>query len=76
MPADHLLKKIRTKKFKETGDWRYVYQNRLDKGCVQHNMVYGDFKVLPRRLAFDKLLRDKAFNIAKNPITWKSIWYS
>ena len=78
MPADHLLKKIRTKKFKETGDWRYIYQNRLDKGCVQHNMAYGDFKVLPRRLAFDKLLRvkhlillkillrDKAFDISKN----------
>ena len=30
-------------------------------------MVYGDFKDLPRRTASDKLLRDNAFNIAKNP---------
>ena len=30
-------------------------------------MVYGDFKDLTRRTAFDKILRDKAFNIAKNP---------
>ena len=30
-------------------------------------MVYGDFKNLTRRTAFDKILRDKAFNIAKNP---------
>ena len=30
-------------------------------------MAYGDFKDLARRTAFDKLLRDKAFNIAKNP---------
>ena len=30
-------------------------------------MVYGDFKDLNRRTAADKVLRDKAFNIAKNP---------
>ena len=30
-------------------------------------MAYGDFKDLVRRTAFDKVLRDKAFNIAKNP---------
>ena len=28
-------------------------------------MVYGDFKYLTRRTASDKILRDKAFNIAK-----------
>ena len=26
-----------------------------------------DFKLLPRRTAADKVLRDKAFNISKNP---------
>ena len=30
-------------------------------------MAYGDFKHLARRTASDKVLRDKAFNIAKNP---------
>ena len=30
-------------------------------------MAYGDFKDLPRRTASDKVLRDKAFNIGKNP---------
>ena len=30
-------------------------------------MVYGYFKDLTRRTASDKILRDKAFNIAKNP---------
>ena len=29
-------------------------------------MVYGDFKDLTKRTASDKILRDKAFNIAKN----------
>ena len=30
-------------------------------------MAFGVFKNLARRTAFDKVLRDKAFNIAKNP---------
>ena len=30
-------------------------------------MAYGDFKDLARRTASDKILKDKAFNIAKNP---------
>ena len=30
-------------------------------------MAYGGFKDLTRRTASDKILRDKAFNIAKNP---------
>ena len=30
-------------------------------------MAYGDFKDLRRRTASDKILRDKSFNIAKNP---------
>ena len=30
-------------------------------------MAYGDFKNLNRRADAEKALRDKAFNIAKNP---------
>ena len=30
-------------------------------------MAYGDFKDLNRRTAADRVLRDKGFNIAKNP---------
>ena len=30
-------------------------------------MTYGDFKDLTRRTGSDKILHDKAFNIAKNP---------
>ena len=30
-------------------------------------MVYGGFKDLARRAASDKVLRDKGFNITKNP---------
>ena len=54
--------KERIQKFKPTGDSRYIYKNELDKACFQH----GDFKDLGKRTAADKVLRDKAFNIAKN----------
>ena len=33
-------------KCKETRDTNYIYKNKLDKSCFQHEMVYGDFKVL------------------------------
>ena len=59
--------KERIQKFKETGNTSYIYKNELDKACFQHDMAYGDFKDLKRRTASDKILRNKAFNIAKNP---------
>ena len=59
--------KERIRKFKETGDTSYIYENELDKACFQHDMAYGDSKDLKRRTFSDKVLRDKAFNIAKNP---------
>ena len=58
--------KERTQKFKETENSWYIYQNKLDKACFQHDMAYGDFKDLTRRIASEKILRDKAFNIVKN----------
>ena len=58
--------KERIQKVKETGDTSYIYKNELDKAWFQHDMTYGDFKDLKRRTFSDKVLRDKAFNIAKN----------
>ena len=60
-------KKERIQEFKVTGDTNYIYKNELDKACFQHDMAYGDFKDLKRRTYFDKALRDKTFNLAKNP---------
>ena len=68
MLAGHLQKnRERIQKFKETRDSICIYRNELDKACFQHNMAYGDFKDLARRFAADKVLRDEAFNIAKDP---------
>ena len=38
--------KERIKKFKQTGDTRYIYRNELDKACFQHNSAYADHKDL------------------------------
>ena len=59
--------KERIEKFKERGDSQHIYQNELDKACFQHDMAYGVFEDLIRRRASDKISRDKASNIAKNP---------
>ena len=58
--------KQRIKKFKETGDTNYIYKNELDKACFAHDAAYSDSKNLTKRTIADKILRDKAFNIAKD----------
>ena len=59
--------KERIKEFKRTGDTRYIYRNELDKACFQHDSAYADHKDLINRNEADKVLRDKAYDIASNP---------
>ena len=59
--------KERIQNFKEAGDTDYIYKNELGEACFQNDTAYRDFKDLARRTASGKVLRDKAFNIAKNP---------
>ena len=54
-------------KFKETGDRNYIYKNDLDKACFAHDAAYSDSKDLTKRTAADKILKNKAFYIAKDP---------
>ena len=58
--------KQRIQKFKETGDEKYIYKNELDKACFAHDAPYSDSKDVTKRTVADKILRNKAFNIAKN----------
>ena len=57
----------RIKKFKQTDDTCYIYINDLDKACFQHDSAYADNKDLINRTKADKVLRDKAYDIASNP---------
>ena len=59
--------KERIKKFKQTGDTRYIYRNELNKACFQHDSAYADHKDLINRTEADKVLRDKVYDIASNP---------
>ena len=59
--------KERIKEFKHTGDTSYIYRNELDKACFQHDSAYTDHKDLINRTEADKILRDKAYDIASNP---------
>ena len=59
--------KERIKKFEQTGDTFYIYRNELDKACFQHDSAYADHKDLINRTKSDKVLRDKAYDIASNP---------
>ena len=59
--------KKRIGKFMQTENTDYIYKNDLDKGCFQHDMVYGKFKGLAKRTQSNKLLRDNAFETASNP---------
>ena len=67
MLAGHLQKTKKEFKNLKKQDTSYIYKNELDKACFQHNMANGNFNDLKRRTASDKVLRDKAFDIAKNP---------
>ena len=41
--------------------------NELDKACFPHDAAYSDSKDLTKRTIADKILKNKAFDIAKNP---------
>ena len=54
--------KQRIQKFKETGDTNYICKNEF-----AHEAAYSDSKDLTKRTVADKILRNRAFNIAKDP---------
>ena len=59
--------KERIKEFKRTSDTRYIHRNELDKACFQHDSAYADHNDLINITEADKVLRDKAYDIASNP---------
>ena len=59
--------KQKIQKFKETGDTTYIYKYELDKVCFAHDGAYSDSKDPTKRTAAGKILRNKAFNITKDP---------
>ena len=59
--------KQRIQTFRETGDTNHIYKNELDKACFAHDAAYSDSKDLTKRTIADKIQKNRAFNIAKDP---------
>ena len=51
----------RIHKFRETGNWKYLYWNELDKACFAHDAAYSDRKNLAKRTISDKIFIDRAY---------------
>ena len=51
----------------QNGNTNFIYKNELDKTCFQHDMTYGKSKDLVKRTQSDKVLKNKAFEIASDP---------
>ena len=49
------------KKFRETGNLKYLYSNELDNACFAHDAAYSDSKDLAKRTISDKILRDRTY---------------
>ena len=62
----------RMNKFIQAGDTNYIYKNELDKACFAHDAAYSDSKNVNKRTAADKILKDKAYKIAKDPQYYSS----
>ena len=56
----------RIEKSRETGNLKHLYRKELDKACFSHNAVYSDSKGLAKRTISDKILKDRAHEIARN----------
>ena len=64
---DHLLNIVKgIQKFRETCNLKHSYRNELEKSCFAHDAAYCVSKGLARRTISDKVLKDRAYEIAKN----------
>ena len=54
------------KRFRKTGHLKHLYRNELDKACFAHDAAYSDSKDLAKRTISDKILKDRAYGIARN----------
>ena len=53
-------------KFRKAGNIKNLYRNELDKACFAHDAIYSNSKDLSKRTISDKILRDRANEIARS----------
>ena len=57
----------RIRKFRETGNLKHIYRNKLDKACFAYDTAYSDSKDRAKKTLSDKIFKDRAYKIAKIP---------
>ena len=53
--------------FIETRNLKHLYRYELQKSCFAHDAAYSDTKGLARTTVWDKILKERAYDIARNP---------
>ena len=56
----------RIQKFRETVNLKHLYRNELNEACFAHDAVYSDNTDLAKKTISDKILKDRAYEIARN----------
>ena len=56
----------RIQKFRETVNLKDLYRNKVDKACFPHDAAYFESKDLTKITISDKILKDIAYEIARN----------
>ena len=56
----------RIQKFRERGRLKHLYRNELDKVWFAHDAAYSDCKDLAKGTISDKILKNRAYEIARN----------
>ena len=56
----------RIQTFRETGNLNHLYRNELGKACLAHNVAHSGNKDLAMSIMSDKILKERAFEIAEN----------
>ena len=56
----------RIQKFRETVNLKHLYRNELNEACSAHDAVYSDNNDLAKKTISDKILKDRAYEIARN----------
>ena len=56
----------RIENFAETSNLKYLFRNESDKACFVHDTAYFDSIDLVKRTIPDRILKDKAYEIARN----------
>ena len=57
----------RIQRFREIGNLKHIYRNELDKAWFAPDAAYSDSNDLAKRTISDKILKDTAYGIARNP---------